>query len=304
MSLSVLLTALELGLITSLVTMSLFLSYRMLNVCDLSTDGVFTLGASVGGMIALSGHPLLSLCAALFSGALSGGILSVLQCYLGIDSLLAGIIVNTALYSVNIFVMGNASVLNMNKTVTLFTLFRQLLAGTVLEPFSKVLLAVLFALLIAITLSLFLKTRLGLAIRATGNNPIMVASSSINPKRMTIIALCLSNALTALAGCLLGQMQKSTNIDIGSGILTIALASLLIGRTLYHGNRIPMGIASGILGAIIFRIIYAIALRFHMPAFMLKFISSLIVTLSIALPYLKKKYHLLEKPYAGNPTYQ
>lgn len=300
MSLSIINTALELGLITSLVVLSLFLSYQMLNVCDLSTDGCFTFGASVGAVVAVLGHPHLSLFAALCAGAFSGLTLSVLQCYLGIDSLLAGIIINTALYSVNIAVMGNSSVINLNKTATLFTGAKDLLSNTPLGNFSRLFVIVAFVTLIAVLLNLFLKTRAGYAIRATGNNKIMVASSSINPNVMTMVALTLSNSITALAGCLLGQMQKSTNIDIGSGILTIALASLLIGRTIYHGNKMGVRIFASILGAVIFRLIYAAALRFHMPAFMLKFISSLIVTLAIALPYLKKKHHFGEKRYAEN----
>ncbi len=144
MSLSIINTALELGLITSLVVLSLFLSYQMLNVCDLSTDGCFTFGASVGAVVAVLGHPHLSLFAALCAGAFSGLTLSVLQCYLGIDSLLAGIIINTALYSVNIAVMGNSSVINLNKTATLFTGAKDLLGNTPLDNFSRLIVIVAF----------------------------------------------------------------------------------------------------------------------------------------------------------------
>ena len=120
-------TALELGLISALTVLALFLSYSMLNVCDLSTDGCFTLGATVGAAVAIAGHPYLSLPAAMAAGMLSGFITALLQTKMGVNSLLAGIIVNTALYSVNIAVMGNASVLNMNKTETVFTKMRALL---------------------------------------------------------------------------------------------------------------------------------------------------------------------------------
>ena len=114
-------TALELGLISSLTVLALFLSYSMLNVCDLSTDGCFTLGAVVGAVVAISGHPFLSIPAAMGAGVLSGLVTSLLQTKMGIDSLLSGIIVNTGLYSVNIALMGGASLLNMNKTDTVFT---------------------------------------------------------------------------------------------------------------------------------------------------------------------------------------
>ena len=125
-------TALELGLISALTVLALFLSYSMLNVCDLSTDGCFTLGATVGAAVAIAGHPYLSLPAAMAAGMLSGFITALLQTKMGVNSLLAGIIVNTALYSVNIAVMGNASVLNMNKTETVFTKMRALLEHTAL----------------------------------------------------------------------------------------------------------------------------------------------------------------------------
>ena len=115
-------TALELGLICSLTVLALFLSYSMLNVCDLSTDGCFTLGAAVGAMVAVAGYPLLSIPAAMAAGVCSGYITALLQTKMGIDSLLAGIIVNTGLYSVNIAVMAGSSLVNMNKTTTVFTM--------------------------------------------------------------------------------------------------------------------------------------------------------------------------------------
>lgn len=126
-------TALELGLICSLTVLALFLSYSMLNVCDLSTDGCFTLGASVGAVVAIAGHPFLSLPAAMLAGMLSGFITAVLQTRMGIDSLLAGIIVNTGLYSVNIAVMGGSSLLNMNKVDTVFSAVKDALTDTPLE---------------------------------------------------------------------------------------------------------------------------------------------------------------------------
>ena len=139
-------------------------------------------------------------------------------------------------------------------------------------------------------LTWFLKTRLGLAIRATGNNPDMVRSSSINPAFTTIVGLCISNSFTALSGCLLAQSQKSVNIDIGSGMVTIALASLLIGRAFAGRGGIARKACGAVIGAIIFRLVYAAALRFHMPAFMLKLVSSVIVIIAIAGPYLKSRY--------------
>ena len=248
-------TSVELGMITGLTVLALFLSYSMLNVCDLSTDGCFTLGAAVGGIVALAGHPWLSLPAAMGAGMLSGLLTAVLQTRMGINSLLAGIIVNTGLYSVNIAIMGGSSQLNMNKTVNVFSIAKDAMKGTAMESQYKLIVAAIAAVLVIIFLSLFLRTRLGLAIRATGDNPAMVRSSSINPIFTTTVGLCISNAFTGLSGCLLGQYQKSVNIDIGSGMVTIALASLLIGGVFFGKRKIPVRAIGAVIGAIIFRLI-------------------------------------------------
>lgn len=283
-------TAFELGLISSLTVLALFLSYSMLNVCDLSTDGCFTLGASVGAVVAISGHPYLSIVAAMLAGIASGFITAILQTKMGVDSLLAGIIVNTALYSINIAAMGNSSLLNMNKTETVFTKMKTLFAGTFLEKQSVLIVSLIAVVLVILFLSLFLKTKLGLAIRATGNNPDMVRSSSINPAFTTIIGLCVANAFTGLSGCLLAQSQKSVNIDIGTGMVTVALASLLIGGVFMRKGKITAKAIGVVIGAIVFRLVYTVALRFNMPASMLKLVSSVIVIIAISGPYLKSKY--------------
>ena len=283
-------TALELGLISSLTVLALFLSYSMLNVCDLSTDGCFTLGAAVGAVVAISGHPYLSIAAAMGVGMVSGCITALLQTKMGIDSLLSGIIVNTGLYSVNIAIMGGASLLNMNKTETVFTKAKTLLSGTFMSSQYRLAVVILFVALALLFMTWFLKTRLGLAIRATGNNPDMVKSSSINPAFTTIVGLCLSNSLTALSGCLLAQSQKSVNVTIGSGMVTIALASLLIGRAFMGKGGIGLRAVGAVLGAFVFRLVYTIALRFNLPAYMLKLVSSVIVIIAIAGPYFRKRF--------------
>ena len=282
-------TALELGLISSLTVLALFLSYSMLNVCDLSTDGCFTLGAVVGAVVALSGHPFLSLSVAMIAGMISGLVTALLQTKMGVDSLLSGIIVNTGLYSVNIAIMSGSSLLNMNKTETIFTKARALLLNTPFASSYKLVVIVTIVAVAVILLTLFLRTKLGLAIRATGNNPDMVKTSSINPAFTTIVGLVCANALTSLSGCLLAQMQKSVNITIGSGMVTIALASLLIGNAFLGRGSILKRALGAVLGAFIFRLVYTIALRFDLPAYMLKLVSSIIVVLAISGPYFKKK---------------
>lgn len=288
-------TALELGLCTSLTVLALFLSYSMLNVCDLSTDGCFTLGAAVGTMVAVSGHPYLSIFAAMAAGIISGFVTAFLQTKMGIDSLLAGIIVNTGLYSINMAVMGNSSLVNMNTTETIYTVVKNALKGTPLASYYKLIVIGAAVLLVIVFLSLFLRTRLGLAIRATGNNPDMVRSSSINPVFTTIVGLCVANAFTALSGCLMTQSQKSVSIDVGSGMVTVALASLLIGRAFFGRGKIPLRAVGVVVGSVVFRLVYTIALRFNIPAYMLKLVSSVIVIIAISGPYLRRQLPIVIK---------
>ncbi len=287
-------TAMELGLVNALTVLSLFLSYSMLNVCDLSTDGCFTLGAAVGALVAIAGQPWLSLPAAMLAGMVSGFVTATLQTRMGVQSLLAGIVVNTGLYSVNMALTGNRATLAMNKTSTVFSMAKDLLKGTPLAGQSTLLVMLIVVALVVVFLCFFLKTKLGLAIRATGSNADMVRSSSINPTFTTTVGLCVSNAFTALSGCLMAQQQKNFEINMGSGMVTVALASLLIGGVFFARHRpIPLRALGAVLGAIIFRIVYAMALRFDMPAFMLKLVSSVIVVLAISGPYLRKQLPLV-----------
>jgi len=288
-------TALELGLMSSLTVLALFLSYTMLNVCDLSTDGCFTLGAAVGAVVALAGHPFLSIPAAMLAGVISGFVTAFLQTRMGVNSLLAGIVVNTALYSINIAVMGNTSLLNMNKTETVFTKMQTALEGTFLAGQQKLSVSLIAVALVIVFLSLFLRTKLGLAIRATGNNPDMVRSSSINPAMTTTVGLCIAGSFTALSGCLLAQYQKAADINIGQGMVTIALASLLIGSTILGRGGIFLRAVGAVLGAVVFRLVYTVALRLDMPAFMLKLVSAVIVVLAISIPYLRTRLPVLRR---------
>lgn len=279
----------ELGLIGSLTVLALFLSYSMLNVCDLSTDGCFTLGAAVGAAVAFSGHPWLSIPAAMAAGVCSGFITAFLQTRMGINSLLAGIIVNTGLYSVNIAVMSGKSLINLNAAETVFTKLKRVFDGTFLAGWHRVAVALAAVVIVVLLTTLFLKTRLGLAIRATGDNPEMVRYSSVNPVFTVTVGLCAANAVTALSGCLMAQSQKLADINMGQGMVTVALASLLIGGTLFRRGAIGLRAVGAVVGAIVFRAVYALALRLEMPAYMLKLVSAVIVIIAISAPYFRKK---------------
>ena len=277
-SMSVITSALELGFIYALVAFALFLSFRVLNIADMTTDGAFTLGCAVSATVALAGHPYLALPAAMIAGACAGCVTALLQTKWGVPSILAGIITNTGLYTVNLAVMGFSSNVNMLRSTTIFTPFM----GMKLVP------AMGITLVVAALLVIFLNTRLGLSIRATGDNPDMVRASSINTGLTITIGLCLSNSITALSGAVLAQYQKTADISLGTGMVIIGLASLIIGETVFRKGKLWFRVLGAVVGCIIYRFIIAIALRLDLPSECLKLVSAVIVACAIALPAIKK----------------
>ena len=277
---AIIFSALELGFIYALVALALFLSFRVLNIADMTTDGAFTLGCAVSATFAVAGHPLLGIPAAMLAGACAGGVTAFLQTKLNIPSILAGIITNTGLYTVNLAVMGFSSNVNMMRADTLFSLLQPVLGKT----FGKIIPVALIALLTGLLLALFLKTRIGLSIRATGDNPDMVRASSINTGFTVTVGLCISNSLTALSGAVLVQYQKTADINLGTGMVIIGLASLIIGETLMPKGKTWVKILGAVAGSVVYRFIIAIALRLDLPSECLKLISAVIVALAIGLP--------------------
>ena len=282
---AIVLSALELGCIYALVAMALFLSFRVLNIADMTTDGAFTLGCAVSATMAVAGHPVLGLFAAMLAGSAAGFVTALLQTRLGVPSILAGIITNTGLYTVNLAVMGFSSNVPMLKTNTIFTMLEDALGE---ELPTKLLLAALIAAIVCALLILFLGTRLGLSIRATGDNPDMVRASSINTAFTITVGLCIANALTALSGAVLAQYQRSADINLGTGMVVIGLASLIIGETLFGRGGLWTRAVAAVAGSIIYRFIIALAMRANLPSEALKLISAIIVVLAISAPAIKK----------------
>ena len=277
-SMAIVTSALELGFIYALVALALFLSFRVLNIADMTTDGAFTLGCAVSATVALAGHPYLALPAAMLAGACAGVVTALLQTKWGVPSILAGIITNTGLYTVNLAVMGFSSNVNMLRSSTIFTLF----------PGSKLVLAIIVTGIVATLLAVFLSTRLGLSIRATGDNPDMVRASSINTGFTITVGLAISNSITALSGAVLAQYQKTADINLGTGMVIIGLASLIIGETVLRKSKIWCKILGAVVGCILYRFIIALALRLDLPSECLKLVSAVIVACAIALPTIKK----------------
>lgn len=279
LSSTVILSALELGCIYALVALALYLSFRVLNIADMTTDGSFTLGCAVSATVAVAGHPILALPAAMAAGAAAGCITASLQTRLRIPSILAGIITNTGLYTVNLAVMGFSANVNLLKADTVFTLVRP-----VLGTFYRLVPALGVTAGVGALLIYFLRTRLGLSIRATGDNPDMVRASSINTTFTITVGLALANSLTALSGALLAQYQKTADINLGTGMVIIGLASLIIGQTLLPKGGLWLRVVGAIVGSILYRFIIALALRLNLPSECLKLVSAVIVALAIGLP--------------------
>ena len=280
MTFTVVTSALELGFIYALVALALFLSFRILNIADMTTDGSFTLGCAVSATVAVAGHPWLALPAAMIAGAAAGSVTAMLQTKCRVPSILAGIITNTGLYTVNLAVMGFSSNVNMLRTTTIFSL---------LGPQLKIVPAAVISVTAAVLIVLFLNTRVGLSIRATGDNPDMVRASSINTGFTITLGLCISNSLTALSGAVLAQYQKTADINLGTGMVIIGLASLIIGETIFRSRSLWLKALGALVGCIVYRFIIAIALRLDIPSECLKLVSAIIVALAIALPNIKKK---------------
>ena len=278
-------TALELGFQYALVAMALFLSYRVLDIADLTTDGCFILGCAVSVSLTAAGHPFLAIPAAMAAGACAGFVTAFLQTKLGVPSILAGIVTNTGLYTVNLMAMGWRANQSLLKQDTIFTLFQSTGIG---GSWNAILLSAGITVLAGVLLVLFLGTRLGLSIRATGDNRDMVRSSSINPSFTITIGLCIANALTALSGAVVGQAQKTADINAGTGVVVIGLACLIIGETIVGRGAMFRGAIAVIVGSILYRFLYAIVLYTKaVPIDCLKLVTAIVVGLAIAAPTLK-----------------
>ncbi|MBM6870211.1 ABC transporter permease subunit [Pseudoflavonifractor phocaeensis] len=281
----VLQTALELGFQYALVAMALFLSYRVLDIADLTTDGCFVLGCAVSVTLTAAGHPFLAIPAAMLSGAAAGFVTAFLQTKLGVPSILAGIVTNTGLYTVNLMAMGWKANQSLLRQDTIFTLFRDTGIG---GDWYAILLSAAVTLVMGALLVLFLGTRLGLSIRATGDNRDMVRASSINPTFTITVGLCLANAMTALSGTVVGQAQKTADINGGTGIVVIGLACLIIGETVIGRGSMLRGAIAVVVGSVIYRFVYALVLRSPIPIDCLKLVTAVVVALAIAAPTLKQ----------------
>ena len=280
------LTAILLGLGFSSLAMGIFISMRIFNIPDITTDGSFTLGGAVTALMLSSNQPvLLVLVCAFFAGALAGTLTALIHTRLKVNALLSGILVMTALYSVNLAIMGRSNI-PLIGTSSIFFLMNGLT-----EIQSQIIILLVFSGILFWGLSLLLKTDFGLAMRATGNNETMIRALGVNTSRMKIAGLALANGLTAVSGFLIVQIQGFSDIGMGIGIVILGLGSVMIGEIfmrLLKIQNITIHILGVLAGTIIFRLILAFALSIDIDALYLKLVVALFVLIVVSIPNLQR----------------
>lgn len=283
-----LLGSLELGIIYAVMALGVFISFRTLNMPDLTVDSSFTLGAAFSAVFCVSGHPVFGLILAFIAGCFAGSLTALLTTKLKIQPILSGILMMLALYSINLKVMGNKANIPLSRVLgvpTIFTPFDDM----ALKNYIRLLLSTAILIMVLILLNYFLKTRFGLVLRATGDNDKMVRAQGVNTDFTILIGLALSNGLVALSGALLAQYQTFADVSMGIGMVVIGLASVIIGEVIFGTSSLMQRLGAVILGAILYRYIIAFALRLGMPPTDLKLISAIIVALALSMGVIRDK---------------
>ena len=280
--------SLQLGLIYGLLAVGVYIAFRILDIPDLSAEGTFTFGLAVSAALTAAGHPLAGVLLGFLAGSLGGAVTGVLQTKLRIHPILAGILTMSGLYSVNLAVMGSSSNISLVGLDTLFRLAVDLLPG-VDKEIVRLLLAGLFCAAVVAALALFLKTHIGLCIRAAGDNEDMVRASSINVDHTKILALAIANGCIGLSGALLAQYQGFADISSGIGIVAVGLASVIIGERIFGRRGVTWGLSVTVAGSVIYRLMIALALKTNLfPAYCLKIVSAVIVAAALSVPAVKQ----------------
>ena len=288
----ILLGAVSLGLLWSIMTIGVYITYRILDIADLSVEGSLPLGAAVAcAMITRGANPYLASLCALLAGCAAGLCTGILHTKLKIPALLSGILTMIALYSINLRIMGapNVSILRMN------TVFRPLTKMGLSSSVVIIIVGGLCALALISILYWFFGTELGSAVRATGNNPRMVRAQGINTDNMKILGLVLSNGLVALSGAFIAQSQNFGDVQMGAGSIVIGLASLIIGEVLFGGRSFYRRLLAVILCAVVYRLIIALVLELGMHPNDLKLFTAITVALALWLPQGKQLLRTVRK---------
>jgi putative tryptophan/tyrosine transport system permease protein len=299
---NLIIAAFTIGLILSLLSLGMLISFRMIRFTDITVDGSLTLGAALTAVLITSGwSPWVAILASFLAGSVAGSITGILHTRFKIQEILAGILMMTALYSINLRIMGKSNIPLLDtstvsrETIDFFTVISgnktslSLLGWPVsVNDVAVFVSSLIFVVIIAILLHRFLLTHFGNALRATGNNPQMVRAQGVNHNTMIVFSLALSNGLVALSGALLAQYQGFADVQMGIGMMVWGLASIIIGEALTGKSGIGITIAGAIMGTILFRLLIAIALRWGLNPNDLKLVTAIFVFAALVAPSLFK----------------
>lgn len=276
---------LEQGLLFALMVLGVYLTFRILDFADLTVDGSFTLGGAIAASIIFAGgNPWVATVVALCGGLLAGAVTGILNTTFKITPLLSGILTMTGLYSINLRVMGraNISLLRADTVITRFT------SALHLDPvYGTVLLGLIVVMLTGVALYLFLKTEIGLALQATGDNEQMIRALGVNTDRMKLLGLALSNGMVSLSGALVAQNQQFADAGMGIGTIIAGLASVIIGEALIGTATLRRTIIAVVCGSVIYRGVLALVLRLGLAPTDFKLLTALIVIVALASPQVK-----------------
>ena len=311
---SLLIGSITIGLILALLALGIFISFRIFDFPDITAEGSFTFGAATAAALIIAGwNPILASMVAFIAGMVAGAITGIIHTRFKINPLLAGILVMTALYSINLHVMGRSNIPLMNQT-TVFTWvdnFSNSFSGenakTIVlgwEVATKDLWTLLFCLVAIVAFSFllwwFFKTNIGTAMRATGDNDQMIRALGVNTKTMIIVGIGISNGFIALAGAMLAQYQGFADVQMGIGMMVWGLASVIIGEAIINDNSLGFVIIGAVVGSILFRLLVAIALRWGLNPNDLKIITALFVFIALILPGIMKNKKKLNLKWKAN----
>lgn len=278
MSLLILKGILELGGIFAVLSFGLYMSYKILNIPDLTIDGSFVLGSAISSLLTIYSKPYLGIILSFIGGMLAGLITGLLITKLKMMPLLAGILTMTGLYSINLRIMNEKPNISLFEYQTIFV-----------HEQTKIIVIYIIVFIVCLSLYFFLKTHLGLALRACGDNEKMVRASSIDTNQMKIIGLSIANGFVSLSGGLYAQYQSFSDIQSGTGMMVIALASLIVGMSIIRKEKLIYQLIAVLFGSIFYRFLLTCALMIGLPSADLKLLSSLLVIFSLSLSHMTKR---------------
>lgn len=281
------------GLLWAIMALGVFLTFRVLDIADLSVEGTFPLGAAVAATLIDAGHSVwFAMLIALIAGCIGGTVTALLTTKLKIPALPSGILTMIGLYSVNLMIMGKANV-PLLRAETVFTLTENLFG--VSSVVATLIVGLVATVIVGEIMYWFFGTVLGTAIRATGCNPQMARAQGINTNVMVILGLLISNGLVALSGALVAQSNGFADVGMGTGTIVIGLASVIIGEVLFGTRSFKNWLISVVLGSVVYRAVIAIVLELGMPPNDLKLFTAVLVAIALSLPLIKNKFAIMKR---------